>query len=357
MASGLDHQANIGRSAVDREFLHTEEGARTITTEPKRPAPFSLKLFSWRGSLGYCGSSGARVGPDTFPNASVDRLRKGHVRLISQNIWNSFFEGGSCRNERPERLSAFCEYLQGEDYDVVACQEQFVFGGGPLIARTDADAWSDAMSSLGFVHQTSAAAIAPCIGMSSGLVVYSKLPIVRHRHTPFSKHRPFAHKGWLEVELKLPEGAPQSSFTLVNVHLEHSHEPSWKAVREAQWRQLTARLSQLSAPVVMAGDFNVCSDEFGQAVDGLAEYSAMTSAFSAAGFEANLVAAAQGLPSVRYEHLEDAPAGISRQTLDHVFVSAPIGEHASSARIVDTRGASGLPVSDHRAAHIELHLS
>merc|ERR1711970_562078 len=100
--------------------------------------------------------------------------------------------------------------------------------------------------------------------------------------------------------------------------------------------QLTARLSELSpqvsspsspslhTPVVMVGDFNVCSDEFGQALDGGAEYTAMTNAFSAAGLSMNLVKPGSGLASVREEFVEDAPAGVVRQSLDHVFVSAAL---------------------------------
>jgi len=292
---------------------------------------------------------------------SLDRLRKCHVRVLSQNVWNSFFEGGSCRTERPERLNAFCEYLRSEAFDIVAVQEQFVFGAGPMVLCTDADAWAEAMHSLGFIHQTSAVGVAPIVGMSSGLVVYSKLQIVSQKHTVFKGLRPFAGKGWLEVEVELPEGGPHSRLTVVNVHQEHSNEPKWKAVRETQWRELAARLSELllqdgasaQQPVVMVGDFNVCSDECGRALDGSEEYTAMTGAFAASGLGRNLVSV-QEFPSVRQEYLEDAPEGVTSQSLDHAFVSARLGELSASARIVDTRGTNGLPVSDHRAVKVEL---
>lgn len=276
---------------------------------------------------------------------------------MSQNVWNSFFAGGP---DRFARLRALHEFLERHAVDVVVTQEMFVLGLGPLVDQSDADAAAESMSSLGFKYQTMARATLPTFGQSSGLVVYSKLPITQETHNVFAARRSVSCKGWLEVELEL--GPPSSNgsvsrMVLMDTHLEHAHEPRWRAVREQQWRQIAASAADAvrrlpGRPLVAVfGDFNICSDAVGQHLDGGTEYEALRSALANAGLPCDLVRSPD-LPTLR-----PPPANENiRCSVDHVFVSAALEEQGASAHVVDTRGQGGLAVSDHRGVLVELWL-
>ena len=137
---------------------------------------------------------------------STPTCQKRPLRVMSQNVWNSFFAGGP---ERKARLMAFREELQRLCVDVVIVQEMFVFGFGPFCLQGDAEDAGQLLLQLGFVHQTSPTATRPFLGQSSGLVVYSKYPIKKEKHETFASRRSVTAKGWLEVVIDLgsPDGA------------------------------------------------------------------------------------------------------------------------------------------------------
>ena len=122
------------------------------------------------------------------------------IRVMSQNIWNSFFAGGPGRHAR---LMAFFEELERLRVDIVIVQEMFVFGLGPWCVKSEAEAARELLLELGFRHQTCPTATQPLLGQSSGLVVYSKYPIVREHHEAFATRRSVTAKGWLEVVIDL----------------------------------------------------------------------------------------------------------------------------------------------------------
>eukprot|EP00927_Polykrikos_kofoidii_P055801 TRINITY_DN50001_c0_g1_i1.p1 TRINITY_DN50001_c0_g1~~TRINITY_DN50001_c0_g1_i1.p1 ORF type:complete len:347 (-),score=76.15 TRINITY_DN50001_c0_g1_i1:36-1076(-) len=278
------------------------------------------------------------------------------VRILSQNVWNSFFAGGP---NRAARLKAFADHLTRLDVDVVVAQEMFVLGLGPLMDCGDALAASDAMYDLGFVHQTSAFSTLPSFGQTSGLVVYSKLPIVSEAHDVFAERRSVSRKGWQTVELDVSglvddKGSPDR-LVLLNTHLEHAHEPPWRIVREQQWRQLASSAAEKvrgfrESPFVLAmGDFNVCSEDVGERLDGGAEYAALRSEFAEAGLPCDLVESPLQ-PTLRQPPTDEA----LRCSLDHVLVTVALQDRGACAKVVDTRGADGLLVSDHRGVLVEL---
>ncbi|CAE8650060.1 unnamed protein product [Polarella glacialis] len=247
------------------------------------------------------------------------------------------------------------------------------------------------MRSLGFQYQTSPVATLPVLGQSSGLAVYSKLPILRETHAVFSQRRAVTRKGWLEVELDLSAapapvdaaGAPRSDevagdrLVILATHMEHSHHPSWRAVRERQWKQLVARATQLVADetngltwqasgdagpmVAVLGDFNVCSRDLGQLVDGGAEHRALADAMQSAGLAHELLCpAAVGTepqemtarPTLRLPSVEGAVSS----SPDHFFVTSPLWQRLVRAAVVDTRGRGGLCVSDHFGLFAEFRI-
>ena len=127
-----------------------------------------------------------------------------HIRVMSQNVWNSFFAGGPGRGAR---LVAFKEQLERLSVDILIVQEMFVLGFGPFADSSETDEAHRLLLQLGFVHQTSPKASLPWIGQSSGLVVYSKYPITQEHHGTFAHRRSVTAKGWLEVVVDVGRSA------------------------------------------------------------------------------------------------------------------------------------------------------
>ncbi|CAE7811330.1 unnamed protein product [Symbiodinium sp. CCMP2592] len=295
------------------------------------------------------------------PVASAPTCQKRPLRVLSQNVWNSFFAGGP---ERKARLMAFREELERLRVDVVIVQEMFVLGLGPLCLQGDAEDAGQLLLQLGFVHQTSPTASRPLLGQSSGLVVYSKYPIKKEKHEVFESRRSVTAKGWLEVVIVLgsADGSEAKQLkqlllfarelTIFNTHLEHSHHPSWVCVRQDQCRQLAKRAREVlaeesassTAYAMVVGDFNVCSNEFGQQLDGSAEFQALQVAMQSAGFPAELP---QWFDAERPGTLRPAPDGKLRCTPDHMFVTCKLKDCCVSSSVADTRDRNGLEVSDH----------
>lgn len=328
-----------------------------------------MPRLSWRHAPALANASERESCPQHRPATQAAAASTGTprpLRVLSQNVWNSFFAGGP---RRRKRLQAFGEFLQLHEVDIVVVQEMFVFGLGPVMDKVDAEAAADLMHNLGFIHQTSFLHTLPKWGQSSGLVVYSKLPILREEHHVFPPHmrRSLSCKGWLETELELPMPAPNGSrkggtaprrLVLLDTHLEHAREASWRRVREQQWQQLAARVRELlqdttgqGSLVAVLGDFNVCNDDFGKLVDGGAEYAALQGAMTDAGLPHDLTAE-PSMPTLR----EPQNGKKLRCSVDHAFCTSMLNQQATgAAQVLDTRGLDGLAVSDHRAVLLELH--
>ena len=95
---------------------------------------------------------------------------------------------------------------------------------------------------------------------------------------------------------------------------------------------------------MVVGDFNVCSNEFGQQLDGSAEFQALQFAMQSAGFPAELP---QSFDAERPGTLRPAPNSKLRCTPDHMFVTCKLKDCCVSSSVADTRDRNGLEVSDH----------
>merc|ERR1712032_638240 len=107
---------------------------------------------------------------------------------------------------------------------------------------------------------------------------------------------------------------------------------------------------------VVSGDFNICSDQFGMALDGGTEFTEMSKALHDAGLTPDLIHIDKSDPrgSVRTKYVEDAPPGVHKQVLDHAFVSRAFSK-GTSAEIVDTRSGERI-VSDHLGVSINIEV-
>ncbi|CAK8991204.1 unnamed protein product [Durusdinium trenchii] len=213
---------------------------------------------------------------------SAEQLAATHQRqiaILSQNMWNSFYAGGP---QRLERMQAFKEFIQEAPADILVLQEMFTFGLGPLCEKSEAELFQQWMWECGFLYQTSSLATMPFLGQSSGLMICSKKPIFSERHRIFTERRTVTAKGWLEVEVQLSS----MDLVILTTHMEHAQTPKWRRVREQQWREVVDRVKELlleKDSVIVVGDFNVCGQELGIALDGGSEYKSMVASFAQCG--------------------------------------------------------------------------
>ncbi len=166
------------------------------------------------------------------------------LKIISYNIWDLplWFV-----KDRVSRIKKVAEYLAASGADIVCIQEAWAKANRPMIYEI--------MNKAGYMHAS--AKDVPMLVGNSGLITFSKYPIVSKKFTPFSRLSSsfvelFTAKGVLETEIKTPQG----NLTVFNIHL---HMPAWffgKTVRLRQLRKAVSVLGKDSGPAVLAGDFN-----------------------------------------------------------------------------------------------------
>lgn len=221
-------------------------------------------------------------------------------------------------------------------------------------AEGESQAFGAMMAELGLVHQTWPLQTLPAFCQNSGLAVYSRLPLGEERHGTFEQRRLISAKGWTEVTVELPG----SRLVLMNAHLEHAHTEYWRGIRRHQGEQLAKRARDMVAQesshggglVAVVGDFNIGEHAPWQRFQcGTTEYAALSGALRSAGLRKDLFAdEGKQPPTMRLEpeHPTFSP--------DHIFATDALVERVLHAAVVDTRGDSGLPVSDHLGLLVDI---
>jgi len=174
---------------------------------------------------------------------------KGHINILSYNLWGSYFMGGPHFKDRLEVFAG-----QAGSYDVLLLQEMFVLSIGPFVVPNSVDWFVWRMQQEGFVYTTNPITSCPSwFGQNNGLLILSKLPIKEISNVSFGEknRRKLSFKGWLEVELMLNDESPP--LKLVTTHLEHANE-------DLKVRQLhevfESALKHDPKRTIICGDFN-----------------------------------------------------------------------------------------------------
>eukprot|EP00931_Biecheleriopsis_adriatica_P122855 TRINITY_DN97901_c0_g1_i1.p1 TRINITY_DN97901_c0_g1~~TRINITY_DN97901_c0_g1_i1.p1 ORF type:complete len:334 (+),score=62.78 TRINITY_DN97901_c0_g1_i1:48-1049(+) len=286
------------------------------------------------------------------PAKSPDDCKRG-VRLLCQNVWNSFFAGGP---DRVARLIALQEFVHQNNIDVLVTQEMFSFAFGPFVDAGEVRMFGERMGEVGLVYQTSPLASLPLLGQNSGLAIYSRFPIVEESHGTFNQRRAVSAKGWQEVAIELEseeERQVPKRLMLINTHLEHAHSQEWRDVRRDQCQQLAGRAAHLHERgdefLAVLGDFNICEHAPWQKHgDGTSEYEVLRQVLRSSGCQEDLFGGGSQVPTMR--SMPDAPPFAP----DHFFASGRLRERIHQASVIDTRGRDGCAISDHFGLLIEL---
>jgi endonuclease/exonuclease/phosphatase family metal-dependent hydrolase len=204
----------------------------------------------------------AHVGATSTPGTvagSADRQLPSSFGFLSQNLWLHYFV---LAPNRSGRIQAFLTRLQRHDADqnltFVCIQEAFLLRLGPWVISTHVDQLIRGMAALGFrFHSDPYLSLPRFFGQNSGLLVFSKLPLMHQDATAFAVSRELLNnKGFVAVTLA--SAGEHAKLTIVNTHLDSAAEH----IRRAQVAQLGTYLQRLSAPdraLLVCGDLNICA--------------------------------------------------------------------------------------------------
>ena len=121
------------------------------------------------------------------------------LKVLTQNIWCHYI--APVGSNVDTRLKAFIQAARS--YDIVLMQELFVLKMGFYDRTHLANLAVEEFKLVGFKYHTSFYKTAPmCFGQSSGVVIFSRLPITRAHHVVFSdvgEH--FTNKGFVWAEI------------------------------------------------------------------------------------------------------------------------------------------------------------
>ncbi|GJM10840.1 MAG: hypothetical protein DHS20C11_31160 [Lysobacteraceae bacterium] len=224
-----------------------------------------LRLIAWSLALGLP-AFGAQAGllvdcpqpiePETRASLRVASLNVAHGR--DQN-WNQLFV---TKKRIGHNLQDIARLLNEQGVDVAALQE----ADGP-------SRWSGRIDHVRRIAEHSALsysvhglhAVSRMSQYGTALLANQALSsALSHRFEPSP---PTKTKGFVQAVVTIGEGERQTEVTVVSVHMDFSRE----SVRTSQAREMITRLSSLSTPLIVAGDFNATWDDDTSAVRMLAE--------------------------------------------------------------------------------------
>jgi len=176
------------------------------------------------------------------------------VRLLTWNVyqrpsWVAAFHDDPSLPPQTARLDGILGFLDGTSFDVICVQEAFSHAARRALSAR-------------YRHVYALLRAPDSIRLHSGLMILSRHPIVHRDGAVFRgalgggrEVDRWVDKGVMHAEMLLPDG-PLHVF---NTHLQA--QPANADVRRAQIDQLCRRVSRFPGRAVVAGDFNLESDE------------------------------------------------------------------------------------------------
>ena len=185
---------------------------------------------------------------ESQPTLNVER----HLRLISYNLWCTYFRPHNLWNIN-KRIEGLAEGIK--DFDIVLIQEAYVVNAGFALISKCASLLVKAMEKRGFHYRTSVADfVPPYVGKSGGIVIFSRIPLVRTSSIPFSNHcilQYAACRGFVVGEYFVNS----RHLYVVNTHL----DPDQAKTRTLQAKKLITAMRNFPMPshLIIGGDFNI----------------------------------------------------------------------------------------------------
>ena len=166
--------------------------------------------------------------------------------------WNVFLRPGILSDGQMDRVSGIARYLICCGGDVVVLQEVFHKRARKRLLQKLAG-WYEYHTSIGPKS---------FFGVSSGVVIFSKHPIIEEKFVAYSKSKGadgLAKKGVVLAKIRFGK----QDVHIVGTHLQAGVSSKAKNVQKSQLTELanTVNLIGDSSIVILAGDFNITPDE------------------------------------------------------------------------------------------------
>eukprot|EP01084_Bolivina_argentea_P227829 384863_1 len=189
-------------------------------------------------------------------------VSKSTIKVLSQNIWCVFFKGGK---HRRKRLKILLNNIKTDNPDIICLQEMHILGLGLLLLCGDYIYVQKHLIKQGYIYHTDPKLSVPIFGSSSGLVIFSKYPIINSISKTFEHRRPCRYKGYIYANISIPN---LHNIKIINTHLEHRQfDMKFEQMREIingiNNRILDYNnndIEQNNKTLLCVGDFNVCSN-------------------------------------------------------------------------------------------------
>lgn len=160
--------------------------------------------------------------------------------------WNVFLRPGVLQDNQLGRVHDIASYLNQTNADVLVLQEVFHHKSRRLLRKDLEDKYP---------YHTSVGK-GSWLGVSSGVIIYSKYPISNEKHVYFKRAvraDKMAKKGGVLAELELNH----RSINIVGTHLQAGQGEIEVEIRKEQIEMLKKLSSNSSKETIFAGDFNI----------------------------------------------------------------------------------------------------
>lgn len=257
-----------------------------------------------------------------------------NLRLVSYNLWCEYLKPHTVWNIN-ERIDGLAEGIK--DFDIALIQEAYVFNTGIATISSCASLLVKAMTKRGFDYRTSLADFhAPYFGQSGGIIIFSRVPLVRTESTQFrnfSIYQIADFRGFVVGEYVVNS----KHLYVVNTHL----DPHEVKARILQVNELTSAIKKIAVAshIIVSGDFNI-DNHYPTTSNSSKEYITLLQTMSQA-----------GLRSVFPLRME---TNIDGGNYDAMFTSSNIA--VVRKEIIKLVTASKELVSDHFGLAVELKL-
>ena len=187
---------------------------------------------------------------DNKTESSLDVQK--NLQLVSYNLWCDLLKPYSVL-DLSERIESLAEGLK--DFDIALIQEAYILNTGVVVVTKCASLLIAAMEKHGFLYRTSIADfLAPYVGKSGGIVIFSRIPLVRtasRLYQDYSIAELSDYRGFVVGEYFFNS----RHLYVINTHL----DPQGVKARILQAKELAKAIGNLKSGshVVVAGDFNI----------------------------------------------------------------------------------------------------
>lgn len=129
------------------------------------------------------------------PKSFSEHKSPKQIKILTQNIWCSYFAGGKNTNERIDVLT---NHLSNDLPDIICFQECFIFGLGAFVYGNKFSYLHQKMLNLGYIYFNNPIITLPYFGQNNGLIIYSKYKLINKLsiNNQFNKCRLLSKKGY-----------------------------------------------------------------------------------------------------------------------------------------------------------------